>query len=185
MLFFAWQPLLKILFFAVLYVSGYMLISVEPRYIWILLIMATVILFRLLYFVFDKPGTGNRTFVPFIAVLPFLLTTTSYVITRVNVNKYAYEMAMKVKQHIPDGSNIAGYSSQDLWNHLFMSDLHDYGGIASYKNDTQLMNDLALYKIDYIVLFSKEQYDRLPVILRRDYAIGYSDETTIILKKKD
>jgi hypothetical protein len=182
-LFFQWPALYKIILFAGLYVSGYLLISIEPRYVWILLISSTIILFRLLYFVFKDFSENINKIIAFAAIVPFLVTTVFYVSTRINVNKEDYDLAIKIKKEIPAESNIASYYSQDLWNHLFMSSLHNYGGIASYKNDNDLMNDLAKYKIGYIVLFSKKELELLPKSLMEKYRIGRDGGDFIILEK--
>ena len=182
-LFFKWNVFYKIILFVALYVSGYLLISIEPRYVWILLITSTIILFRLLYFVSKNFSEKIINAIVFAAIVPFLITTVFYVSTRINVNKDEYNLAMKIKKEIPAESNIASYGSEDLWNHLFMSSLHNYGGIASYKNDNDLMNDLAKYRIGYIVLFSKKVLALLPKSLMGKYMIDKDAGDFILLKK--
>jgi hypothetical protein len=182
-LFFQWPALYKIMLFAGLYVSGYLLISIEPRYVWILLITSTIILFRLLYFVGKDFSENFHKIIAFAAIVPFLITTVFYISTRININEEQYDLAMKIKKEIPAESNIASYRSEDLWNHLFMSSLHDYGGIASYKNDDNLMNDLAKYKIGYIVLFSEKELALFPKSVMEKYKVYKDDGEMIILQK--
>jgi hypothetical protein len=100
--FFRWPYFNKIIGFVGLYISGYLLIIAEPRYVWILLITSTIVLFRLLYFVFKNAEKNINKIIAVVAIVPFLLTTVFYVSTRINVNKNEYDLAMKIKQSIPE-----------------------------------------------------------------------------------
>ena len=182
-LFFNWPPLGSMAGFVALYISGYLLLSVEPRYVWILLILSTLLVFRLLFFVLARAAPRVRGILAAVAVVPFLYTTGNYIITRINVNKDAYETAMKISAHIPAGSHMAGYYSEDLWSPLFLSDLHDYGGIASYQHPEELIRDLDKFQVNYLVLFTDGQYDGLPLSIKEGFEVGYRDRGLIILRR--
>ncbi len=182
--FFRSSLLIKILAFVALYISGYFLISVEPRYIWILLIVCTILLFNLIFIICRNLKSSFQNIIGLIAMLPFLFTTISYIASRINVDKKDYELAMEIKKYIPNESHIAGYSSQDLWNHLFLTNLHDYGGIASYNDDKELMSDIDKYSISYIVLISPEDYQKLPAILKTKFPVYYNSSQFTILKNE-
>jgi hypothetical protein len=64
-----------------------------------------------------------------------------------------------------------------------MSSLHNFGGIASYKNGNDLLNDLAKYQIGYIILFSKKELDGLPKSLMEKYKIDKDAGDFILLQK--
>ncbi|SRR5579871_851765 len=172
----------KIIFFVALYISGYFLISVEPRYIWILLITATMLLFQLVYYLICNITKKARMIMVLIMMIPFFYTTITYLATRINVNKDDYDSATEIVRHIPAGSHIAGFYSEDLWNHLFLFDLHNYGGIASYPDDASLMSDVNKYSINYIVLHSEDYYQNLSKTLRSKLPVYYKNDAWVILK---
>ncbi len=182
-IFFQWKPLYRVVIFVGLYVSGYLLLVFEPRYIWILLLISTILLFRLVYILSQDLKENNRNLIGASVIIPFALTTILYLITRINVDKDDYLLAKKIKEIIPAESNIATYQSKDLWNHLFMSDLHNYGGIASYENGELLLNDLNKYKIGYIILLSPEYYQKLPEALKIAFGLSYKDGKILVLKR--
>jgi len=182
--FFRSSLLIKILAFVTLYISGYFLISVEPRYIWVLLIVCTILLFNLAFIICRNLKSSFQNIVGLIAMIPFLYTTISYIVSRINVDKKDYELAMEIKKRIPEESNIASYNSEDLWNHLFLSNLHDYGGIASYNIDKELMDDINKFTINYIVLTSPGDYQKLPEILKIKFPVYYDNSEFMILKNE-
>ena len=78
---------------------------------------------------------------------------------------------------------MAGYYSEDLWSPLFLSDLHDYGGIASYQHPEELIRDLDKFQVNYLVLFTDGQYDGLPLSIKEGFEVGYRDRGLIILRR--
>jgi hypothetical protein len=163
-----------------LYVSGYLLIIVEHRYIYLLLF----VMLLLLYKCFDLVIAWRRSVVTL--ALPVLLTSyvffvsTRSVVNRWGIDKDVYGTVQKIGVALPAGSRIVTWHTRDLWNQICTFNLHNYGSIASYKTWDSLYEGLEKYKIDYLVL-DMDDVEQIPVDIRAHLSLYRTVDNVVIL----
>jgi hypothetical protein len=167
---------LRLAFFTTLYVSGYMLILVVGRYVWLLLFVLWLFLYKAIEWLAIKWLTPVRHkqeesdsghSLPAKASIFLLTCYCLYAILSPLPNYFHYGLAdhqseKTIAAAIPPGSHIASWHSRDLWTPFCQYDVHDYGGIASYTGWQELKADLKTFGIQYLILTDTSYIKQVP-----------------------
>jgi hypothetical protein len=157
---------IKMLLFACLYVSGYMLIFVTGRYIWFSAFVIWIFIYR------TVDGLASTSSRPWFGKGLIAILTMYFIYSILYPIPYHFyfgredHLSEKTIVHsIPAGSNFATWYSKDGWTPLCQYDLHDFGGIASYTNWEELREDLQTYKVHYLLLTNQAYTTQLPATI--------------------
>ena len=142
----------NIILFTGLYISGYMLIFVEGRYIWLLLFVIILLLFKCMDLLRLWRYPRLVKVLPVVAAGYFFLVSGYFIWTHFNVEKQENIYIKQLAEAIPPESHFATWYTQDLWSPGYLYHWHHYGGIASYPNWDSLKDDLHTFRIDYIII---------------------------------
>ena len=162
----------RLAFFTALYVSGYMLILVVDRYVWLALYSGWIFLIKAAEWLVlpgadrTHPNAGRvRTGRALVGVLTVygLFTILRPLPGYFNYGRAEDTEGRAIAAAIPPGSTIAAWNSLDLWVHPFCQyDVHDYGAIAAYGSWPELQADLRVYPVRYIVLTDTADISKVP-----------------------
>ncbi|HEY6902157.1 MAG TPA: hypothetical protein VI233_15985 [Puia sp.] len=145
----------KILLFSALYLSGYLLIFVEARYVWLILFTLLLFVFKCLDLVPSWWRAGYTKWFPALVSIYFLFVAARFVYGHRWVEKQENADIRRIVSTLPPEAHIATWNTMDLWSPGYLYNWHHYGGLAYYKNWQMLQPDLDKYKIDFIII--KEQ----------------------------
>jgi hypothetical protein len=142
----------KIIFFTGLYLSGYMLIFVEGRYIWLILFVIILLLFKCLDLLRLWRFPRLAKVLPAVVAGYFILISGYFILTHFNVEKQENIYIKQLSEAIPAESHFATWYAEDLWSPGYLYQWHHYGGIASYPGWDALAVDLHTFQVDYIII---------------------------------
>ena len=145
----------KTLLYSGLYMSGYLLIFVEARYIWLILFTGLLFLFKSMDLVGRWWRSGLTRLMPALVTAYFLFVAAHFVYSHRFVEKQENFDIRQIVATLPREAHIATWNTQDLWSPGYLYSWHHYGGLASYKSWQALEPDLRKYRVEYVII--KEQ----------------------------
>jgi hypothetical protein len=142
----------KLFFFTFIYIIGYWFIVVEERYVWLVIFISLIFLYKaldeLLFLQKKFFHNSTITMVSLFMIYINIIAISEYI----NSNKDVYEYDKAIEK-VVQNNNIATWYTTNLWDNLSLNKtIHNYGGIASYNNWDSLKLGLTLYNINYILI---------------------------------
>lgn len=139
-----------------IYLSGYLIILVEERYLWFVLILSIILGFYTLNMLYKERYLMKKIYVSLIIVL--ILCLAFYPISLLHsysgACSGAYMVSMDLKSHGIKG-NIASNDHWEIMDYFgyYLDD--QYYGITGNKSSLELRRDLDLYQIDYYFIWDE------------------------------
>lgn len=143
----------------VLYPSGYLLIFIEWRYIWLLPVTLMIMMGILLSFVFEKGFITKRiyTVLAIFFAGTFLLQPVNEMQDLRNNNKDVYEMAESFKKNNIHGNFFLNYKTFSPYGKTvvlsYLTNSKLYGPVLLDYNFEELMKNANNYNVDYYLYF--------------------------------
>lgn len=138
--------------YSCLYISGYLLIFVEGRYVWMVLFTLLLVLYKCIDQVRAWWTSRIARLLPLFLTAFLLLTDVYFIATHLFVEKQENADIGQLAEAIPPGSHFATWKTMDLWSPGYLYDWHHYGGLQSYADWNALQPDLRTYQVNYIII---------------------------------
>lgn len=171
-----------LIFTMLLYVSGYMIIDVQPRYIWIAYIILFIISGCLLSSLFDNNIKSKKLVFLFI-FLYWIFPPTKELITRARGGDEYVKLAQTIHQYDIKGNIASNYGTyEDSFYTSYYLNSRYYGQIRSNETSEELCADLENNFIDYY--FSWQIKSSPEVDCKNYYKIKIPADLNLAIYKK-